>query len=53
MESLLADAENIGVLFLDELDVVYTTPGSAAKDALAKVGQLIAFQNEVTYLWCS
>jgi Fe-S-cluster-containing dehydrogenase component/anaerobic selenocysteine-containing dehydrogenase len=46
VESLLADAENIGVLFLDELDVVYTTPGSAAKDALAKVGQIIAFQNE-------
>jgi len=46
VESLLADAANIGVLFLDELDVVYTTPGSMAKDALAAVGQLVAFQNE-------
>jgi len=46
VEAVLADAANIGVLFLDELDVVYTTPGSAAKEALAAVGQVVAFQNE-------
>lgn len=46
VESLLADAENIGVLFLDELDVAYATPGNAAKDALSKIGQIVAFQNE-------
>jgi molybdopterin-containing oxidoreductase family iron-sulfur binding subunit len=46
VEALLADAQNIGVLFLDELDVAYATPGSAAKTALASVGQIVAFQNE-------
>jgi len=46
VEAVLADAANIGVLFLDELDIVYTTPGSTAKDALALVAQIVAFQNE-------
>ena len=46
VEAVLADAANIGVLFLDELDLVYTTPGSTAKDALALVAQIVAFQNE-------
>lgn len=46
VEAVLDDASNIGVLFLDELDVVYTTPGEKAKTALETVGQVVAFQNE-------
>ena len=44
--ALLEDAANIGVLFLDEVDVAYTTPGTLANDALLAVGQVVAFQNE-------
>jgi len=45
---LLADcaAGKVGVLMLDNLDVVYATPGDTAKAALAKVGTLVAFANE-------
>jgi len=46
VEALLADAANVGVLFLDDLDVVYATAGNAAKEALQSVGQVVAFQNE-------
>jgi Fe-S-cluster-containing dehydrogenase component/anaerobic selenocysteine-containing dehydrogenase len=46
--ALLADcaAGKIGVLFLDDLDVVHTTPGDTAKNALVNVDQVVAFANE-------
>lgn len=46
VNAVLANADKIGVLFIDELDVVFATPGSAASEALAKVGQVVAFTNE-------
>ena len=46
VKELLDDASNIGVLFLDDLDVAYTTPGDMAKTALGSIGQIVAFQNE-------
>jgi Fe-S-cluster-containing dehydrogenase component/anaerobic selenocysteine-containing dehydrogenase len=39
-------AGKVGVLFLDDLDVVYATPGDGAKKALANVGLVVAFANE-------
>ena len=47
--SLLADcaAGKVGVLFLDGIDPIYLLPaGAGASDALAKVGQVVAFANE-------
>ena len=48
VSQLLTDcaAGKIGVLFLDELDVAFATPGSAAKAALDKVDLVVAFTNE-------
>jgi molybdopterin-containing oxidoreductase family iron-sulfur binding subunit len=48
--ALLADcaAGKVGVLFLDDLDVVFATPGDTAKAALAKVDLVVAFTNEPT-----
>ncbi|MGB0640468.1 MAG: hypothetical protein ACPGTU_14105, partial [Myxococcota bacterium] len=46
VNAVLENADKIGVLFIDELDLVFATPGSAASEALAKVGQVVAFTNE-------
>jgi Fe-S-cluster-containing dehydrogenase component/anaerobic selenocysteine-containing dehydrogenase len=42
----LGDASNIGVLFIDDLDIAYTTPASIGKSAIGQVGQVISFANE-------
>lgn len=46
--AVLGDAANIGVLFLDELDIAYTMPASIGRAALGQIGQVVAFSSEPT-----